>query len=76
MYGFFKQGFNTFLRKLFCFMGVFKLSVLNKLVRFDHSMSFSQVVNEENGLQIWYAAVNIFSKKLQIVLQPNVMEGA
>lgn len=48
--------------------------MLNKLVHFDHSMSCSQVVNEEKGLQIWNVAVNIFSKKLQIVLQPNGME--
>jgi hypothetical protein len=74
--GIFKQGFNTFLHKLFCFTGVFKLSVLNKLVCFDHSMSCSQVVNEENDLQIWNVAVNIFSYKLQIILQPNGMEGA
>ena len=70
------QGFNTFLHKLFCFTGILKLSVLNKLVRFDHSMSCSQVVNKENGLQIWNVTVDIFSNKLQIVLQPNGMEGA
>jgi len=39
-------------------------------------MSCSQVVNEENDVQIWNVAVNIFRKKLQIVLQPNGMEGA
>lgn len=55
---------------------MFKLSVLNKLVQFDCSMSCSQVVNGENGLQIWIVAVNIFSKKLQIVLEPNGIEGA
>jgi len=50
--------------------------VLNRLVHFDCSVSCSQVVNKENGLQIWNVAVNIFSKKVQIVLQPNCMEGA
>jgi hypothetical protein len=75
MYGIFKHVFNTCLHKLlFCFIGVLKLSVLNELVRFDCSMSCSQVVNGENGLQIWNLAVNTCSKKLQIVL-PNGMKG-
>jgi hypothetical protein len=50
--------------------------VLIKLVHFDCSLSCSQVENGENGLHIWNIVVNIFSKKLQVVLQPNGMEGA
>jgi hypothetical protein len=68
---------NTCLRKLlFCFIGVFKFSVLNRLVRCDYSMSCPQLVNGENGLRIRNVAVNVFGKKLQIVLQPMGMEEA
>jgi hypothetical protein len=42
----------------------------------DYSMSCPQVVNGENVLQIWNVAVNLFSKKLEIIVQPSGMEGA